>query len=617
MEVGSKMYSLGRVGLKVCGEYSASQRYNELDVVTYKDSSYVAKEENINIPPTNSQYWMVLAQALDLKVNSVEAKHIKAGAVEADKITANAVTAEKIQAGSVEADKIAAGAVTAEKIQAGSVEADKIAAGAVTAEKIGAGAVEADKIFAGAITADKIAANAVTSEKISAGAVDAEKIAAGSVTADRLDANSVDAKIASIALANLTTANIETANINWADIEQLAADIAAISKAHLADADILWADIERLNAAMANIAQAEIQQASIDGAHITDATITNAKIANGTIETAKIALGAITTALIASGAIGTAQIADGSITSAKIVELNADLITAGTLSVERLLLKGPNGLFHAINATDSGLTMEDLSEEQYQNAISGTVLVARSVSADKIAAQSITANELASGAITTEKLAAEAVDASKIKAGSVTTSHVTADFGDKLDLSSNEGITQRVQSAMDYTDQAALSLGDQIADGNEELAGQLEALNQNINGAIAQNEAAEAQIANLRQNMETLQTQTQEGFKWTARLETIENAQNTMGQELNRIVGDIEQNMTFTANEGLVIGKKGSSTSVAIDESSLDVRVQGAVSATFGANRLRTGEVDTDGILIGQMKVYERPDGVVIFGKVN
>lgn len=260
----------------------------------------------------------------------------------------------------------------------------------------------------------------------------------------------------------------------------------------------MWADIERLNAAMANIAQAEIQQASIDGAHITDATITNAKIANGTIETAKIALGAITTALIASGAIGTAQIADGSITSAKIVELNADLITAGTLSVERLLLKGPNGLFHAINATDSGLTMEDLSEEQYQNAISGTVLVARSVSADKIAAQSITANELASGAITTEKLAAEAVDASKIKAGSVTTSHVTADFGNKLDLSSNEGITQRVQSAMDYTDQAALSLGDQIADGNEELAGQLEALNQNINGAIAQNEAAEAQIANLR-----------------------------------------------------------------------------------------------------------------------
>ena len=99
MEVGSKMYSLGRVGLKVCGEYSASQRYNELDVVTYKDSSYVAKEENINIPPTNSQYWMVLAQALDLKVNSVEAKHIKAGAVEADKIAANAVTADKLQVG--------------------------------------------------------------------------------------------------------------------------------------------------------------------------------------------------------------------------------------------------------------------------------------------------------------------------------------------------------------------------------------------------------------------------------------------------------------------------------------------------------------------------------------
>ena len=122
-----------------------------------------------------------------------------------------------------------------------------------------------------------------------------------------------------------------------------------------------------------------------------------------------------------------------------------------------MLLKGPDGLFVAINATDEGLTSEQLSQAEYQNAISGTVLVARSVTADKIAAKSITANEIAAGAITTAELAAESVDASKIKAGSITTSHVAANFGETLDISSNkqvEIIAGNVQQAQETADSA-------------------------------------------------------------------------------------------------------------------------------------------------------------------
>ncbi len=137
------------------------------------------------------------------------------------------------------------------------------------------------------------------------------------------------------------------------------------------------------------------------------------------------------------------------------------MINAGTLSVDRLLLKGPDGLFVAINATDEGLTSEQLSQEEYQSAISGSVLVARSVTADKIAAKSITANEIAAGAITTAELAAESVDASKIKAGSITTSHVAANFGETLDISSNEqveiiaGNVQQAQETADSAQEAA------------------------------------------------------------------------------------------------------------------------------------------------------------------
>ena len=129
--------------------------------------------------------------------------------------------------------------------------------------------------------------------------------------------------------------------------------------------------------------------------------------------------------------------------------------------MDRLLLKGPDGLFVAINATDEGLTAEQLSQEEYQSAISGSVLVARSVTADKIAAKSITANEIAAGAITTAELAAESVDASKIKAGSITTSHVAANFGETLDISSNKqveiiaGDVQQAQETADSAQEAA------------------------------------------------------------------------------------------------------------------------------------------------------------------
>lgn len=331
------------------------------------------------------------------------------------------------------------------ELQRGSVKTIKIAPGAVGSAQLRELAVQYAHINTAAV--EQLSANSITALKAYI-----HELVAESITTDQLYAD-----LATIALAQITTANIEKANIDWAEIGTLVADVAEIAKAHLGDADIDWAQIDNLTAAVAEIAQVEIGEAVIDGAQITDGTITNAKIENAAIDTAKIALGAITTALIATGAVGTAQIADGSITSAKIVSLDADVINAGTLSVDRLLLKGPDGLFVAINATDEGLTSEQLSQEEYQNAISGTVLVARSVTADKIAAKSITANEIAAGTITTAELAAESVDASKIKAGSITTSHVAANFGETLDISSNkqvEIIVGDVQAAQETADSA-------------------------------------------------------------------------------------------------------------------------------------------------------------------
>ena len=100
---------------------------------------------------------------------------------------------------------------------------------------------------------------------------------------------------------------------------------------------------------------------------------------------------------------------------------------------------------YEINAQASGLSVQELQQEKYRQQLSGTVLVARSVTAEQIAAATITANEILSGTITGDKIAAATIEGSNIKAGAITTSHVSADFGQTLDLSSNTGINQRVE----------------------------------------------------------------------------------------------------------------------------------------------------------------------------
>ena len=62
-------------------------------------------------------------------------------------------------------------------------------------------------------------------------------------------------------MAQITTANIEKANINWADIGELAAQIATIAQAQITTANIVqanidWASIANLNAEIAKIAKA-------------------------------------------------------------------------------------------------------------------------------------------------------------------------------------------------------------------------------------------------------------------------------------------------------------------------------------------------------------------------
>lgn len=290
-----------------------------------------------------------------------------------------------IRLASIDMGAIKPGAITEEKLNDGAVTVNKLAAGSITADKMAAGVLSADLIDAGSITTDKLAAGAVTADKIASGTIAAIGIQAGSITTDKLAAGAVTAdKIASGAISAI---GIE-----------------------------------------AN-------------------SITTDKLAAGAVTAQKIATGTITaeSGIIANSAIGTAQVADGSITAAKIVSLNADVINAGTLKAERLLLVGDDGVIYKINAASSGLSMSELDDYRYKHYLNGTVIVAKSITAAQMAARTITANEILTETITANELAANAVTADKIAANAITASKIASDVGGTLDISSNKAITNLVR----------------------------------------------------------------------------------------------------------------------------------------------------------------------------
>lgn len=326
------------------------------------------------------------------------------------------ITTQKLADFAVDTAKIDDAAITTAKIMDASITTAKIAEAAITTATIDDAAITAAKIGFGAIQTAHIGEAAIQSAQIADAAITSGKIKDASIRTAHIEDAAIDS--AKIADAAITTAKIEDAAISSAKIGNAAVGTAQIDDAAITTAKIADAQITQAKIADLAVGSAQIEDLAVTTAKIAQAAITTALIQDAAIDTAKIALGAITAALIEQGAIGTAQIADGSITDAKIVELTANKITAGQLSVERLIIRGnEQSIVYAIN------NMGELVSTQV-DTIDGYVLTERTISADKIVANSITAAEIASKTITANEILAGTITGSEIAAATIEGSNI-------------------------------------------------------------------------------------------------------------------------------------------------------------------------------------------------
>lgn len=231
------------------------------------------------------------------------------------------------------------------------------------------------------VIADKVQANEGYITKL-----ETDKANVGDLTAATARITELEADNATIK-DTLTAANAEITNIkaNKLDVDVADAKFATIDnlKATTADVNVLSATHAAFETATANkFIAVDANITKLDTA-VFDAETGNIKFAN--IDFSNIGEAAIEKLFTDSGIIKDLVVSEGHITGELVgVTIKGDLIEAGTLKADRLVVKGSNGIYYKLNVESGATTSSEVSEEDLQNGLHGDAIIAHTITAEKI-----------------------------------------------------------------------------------------------------------------------------------------------------------------------------------------------------------------------------------------
>lgn len=232
------------------------------------------------------------------------------------------------------------------------------------------------------------------------------------IVSDRIDTDELTAINAAIEKLRAESVDIENAEILIAEIEKLQAKYAELEYVSATDVEALNADIENLraifidatdisadkltavNAELDNLKSynAEFTYVSAEVLAAIKAEIENLDVKYAEIDFANIGEAAIRKLFSDSGIIKDLIVSEGHITGELVgVTIKGDLIEAGTLKADKLVVKGSDGLYYKLNLEGGATTSEQVTEEDLQNGLSGSIIVAKSITAEKVAVDDLVA----------------------------------------------------------------------------------------------------------------------------------------------------------------------------------------------------------------------------------
>lgn len=206
-----------------------------------------------------------------------------------------------------------------------------------------------------------------------------------------------EAKIGDLEADNVTINKTLTANkasINDLETNKLSADVADITYATIKDLEAANADIYNLNATYATFKDTITEEltaidADIENLNATRLTADSANLMYANIDFTNIGKAAMEYFYAQSGLIKDVVVGDQTLTGELVgVTIKGDLIEAGTLRADKLVIKGSDGNYYKLNTDFSGITNVEPVEE---DMIHGSSIVTNSITAEKISVKDLVA----------------------------------------------------------------------------------------------------------------------------------------------------------------------------------------------------------------------------------
>ena len=204
---------------------------------------------------------------------------------------------------------------------------------------------------------DLEADNVKINETLTAQEADIKKL-----TTEKLDVTAADIKFATIESLDAIEVDVHNLEATYGEFADLTTD-----KFDAIDAEIKNLDTEKLSAE-----SADLRYANIDFANITEAAVEKLFADSGIIKDIIVSEGKITGELVG-------------------VTIKGDLIEAGTLKADKLVVKGSDGIYYKLNVEAGATTSEEVTKEELENGLHGTAIIAKTITAEKIAVDDLVA----------------------------------------------------------------------------------------------------------------------------------------------------------------------------------------------------------------------------------
>ena len=212
-----------------------------------------------------------------------------------------------------------------------------------------------------------VSENVTITERLTASEANIEKLKTDKVSTKELEAQTariddLETNMLTVGAADIKYATIESLEATDGDFRNLESDYASFKNTTTDNLTSVNASITNLNSTYAKI----------DFANIGEAAVENFYAASGIIQNLTLETGVVVKELVG-------------------VKIKGDLIEGNTIQADKLVVKGSDGLYYKLNIEGGATATEQVSEEDLQNGLSGSIIVAKSITANQIAVDDLVA----------------------------------------------------------------------------------------------------------------------------------------------------------------------------------------------------------------------------------